>query len=99
MANPYAKEKESCVLCKLGIRPDYKNVKLLSQFISPYTGYVYPRNITRLCYYQQEHVVAEIGRARSVGQFSPPKWNLMGSGGLLEATPRVKIYEFAVKAS
>lgn len=35
MPNPFKKEKVECILCKHKIEPDYKNVKLLSQFQSP----------------------------------------------------------------
>lgn len=32
--NPYKRENRQCILCKLNITPDYKNVRLLSQFQS-----------------------------------------------------------------
>lgn len=41
MENPFKKEKIQCILCKNNTRPDYKNVQLLSQFQSPYTGKVW----------------------------------------------------------
>ncbi|CAG0917934.1 unnamed protein product [Notodromas monacha] len=68
--NPYEKQRDSCVLCRLGVRVSYKNPKLLSQFVSPYTGLLYPRNITRLCYFQHERVQDEIKKARKVGMMS-----------------------------
>uniref|UniRef100_A0A182SS02 28S ribosomal protein S18c, mitochondrial n=1 Tax=Anopheles maculatus TaxID=74869 RepID=A0A182SS02_9DIPT len=65
--NPFAKEKVQCVLCKHGINPDYKNVQLLSQFQSPYTGRVYGRHITGLCKNRHEQVEREIIKAQNAG--------------------------------
>uniref|UniRef100_A0A182YH18 Mitochondrial ribosomal protein S18C n=1 Tax=Anopheles stephensi TaxID=30069 RepID=A0A182YH18_ANOST len=65
--NPFAKEKIQCVLCKHGINPDYKNVQLLSQFQSPYTGRVYGRHITGLCQNRHEQVEREIIKAQNAG--------------------------------
>lgn len=67
MKNPYEKEKARCILCKFNLRPDFKNVKLLSQFQSPYTGRIYGRHITGLCAKQQELVEKEIFKAQSAG--------------------------------
>ncbi|KAJ6657529.1 hypothetical protein lerEdw1_002464 [Lerista edwardsae] len=44
MENPYKEPPKKCILC--GITVDYKNVQLLSQFISPYTGHIFGRHIT-----------------------------------------------------
>lgn len=65
--NPYEREKIICVLCKLGIHPDYKNVRLLSQFQSSYTGRIYGRHITGLCKHKQELVENEIVKAQNCG--------------------------------
>uniref|UniRef100_A0A182JHF9 Uncharacterized protein n=1 Tax=Anopheles atroparvus TaxID=41427 RepID=A0A182JHF9_ANOAO len=65
--NPFAKEKVQCILCKHGISPDYKNVQLLSQFQSPYTGRVYGRHITGLCKSRHEQVEREIIKAQNAG--------------------------------
>lgn len=65
MENPFEKEKQQCVLCKHNIHVDYKNVRLLSQFQSPYTGRIYNRHITRLCKKQQELVEKEIIKAQN----------------------------------
>lgn len=65
MPNPFQKEKIQCVLCKHDIQPDYKNVRLLSQFQSPYTGRIYGRHITGLCKTMQEKVETEINKAQS----------------------------------
>ncbi|XP_077289351.1 small ribosomal subunit protein bS18m-like [Arctopsyche grandis] len=64
MPNPFTREKKTCILCKMNIVPDYKNVKLLSQFQSPFTGRVYGRHVTGLCKLQQERVEAEIVKAQ-----------------------------------
>ncbi|XP_050718092.1 28S ribosomal protein S18c, mitochondrial-like [Eriocheir sinensis] len=65
--NPYQKEKIQCVLCKYDVRLDYKNPRLLSQFVSPYTGRIYGRNITRLCRKRQEQMEAVVHKSRSAG--------------------------------
>ncbi|XP_035442109.2 28S ribosomal protein S18c, mitochondrial [Spodoptera frugiperda] len=65
MPNPYKKERRQCILCKLNIKPDYKNYRLLSQFQSPYTGRIYGRHITGLCKTKQEQVESEIKKAQN----------------------------------
>ncbi|XP_046383338.1 28S ribosomal protein S18c, mitochondrial [Ischnura elegans] len=67
MANPFEKEKPKCILCKYDVTPNYKNVKLLSQFVSPFTGRVYGRHITRLCKAKQNLVEREILKSRNCG--------------------------------
>ncbi|XP_030762730.1 28S ribosomal protein S18c, mitochondrial [Sitophilus oryzae] len=67
MENPFEKEQHKCILCKHNITVDYKNVKLLSQFQSPYTGRIYGSHITGLCKKQQTIVEAEIIKAQSAG--------------------------------
>lgn len=67
MSNPYQKEKRSCILCKMNIVPDYKNTRMLSQFISRFTGRIYGRHITGLCRHKQENVEKEIKKAREAG--------------------------------
>ncbi|XP_048383875.1 28S ribosomal protein S18c, mitochondrial isoform X2 [Stegostoma tigrinum] len=44
LENPYKEPPKKCILC--GVPVDYKNVQLLSQFISPYTGRIFGRHIT-----------------------------------------------------
>ena len=66
MANPFEREKIKCILCKHAIEPDYKNVRLLSQFQSPHTGMIYGRHITGLCKKMQEKVEAEIVKSQSM---------------------------------
>ncbi|KAF7409829.1 hypothetical protein HZH68_004210 [Vespula germanica] len=65
--NPYMKEKQQCLLCRLNIQPDFKNVRLLSQFQSRYTGRIYGRHITGLCKSKQEKVEKEILKAQNAG--------------------------------
>ncbi|XP_033324663.1 mitochondrial ribosomal protein S18C [Megalopta genalis] len=65
--NPFKKERTLCILCKLKIEPDYKNVRLLSQFQSSYTGRIYGKHITGLCDYKQKRVEEEIGKAQQAG--------------------------------
>ncbi|XP_054917395.1 uncharacterized protein mRpS18C isoform X2 [Dermacentor andersoni] len=43
------------------------NVKLLSQFVSPYTGKLYEKHITGLCEGQQVKVKREIMKAKKCG--------------------------------
>lgn len=68
MENPYSKEKQVCILCKQKITPDYKNVRLLSQFVSRFTGRVYGRHITGLCKAQQERLEEEIKKSHDAGK-------------------------------
>lgn len=68
MPNPYEKEKRECILCKLNIVPDYKNTRMLSQFISRFTGRIYGRHITGLCRHKQDHVEKEINKSREAGE-------------------------------
>lgn len=65
--NPYEKEKRLCILCKMNIVPDYKNTRMLSQFISRFTGRIYGRHITGLCRHKQELVEKEIKKSREAG--------------------------------
>lgn len=65
--NPFQKERRLCILCKLNIDPDYKNVRLLSQFQSRYTGRIYGKHITGLCEHKQKRVEEEIKKAQSSG--------------------------------
>lgn len=65
--NPYEVEKTKCVLCKYNITPNYKNVRLLSQFQSQHTGMVFGRHITGLCKHKQAQVEEEIKKAQQCG--------------------------------
>ncbi|XP_062991432.1 small ribosomal subunit protein bS18m [Elgaria multicarinata webbii] len=68
MENPYKEPPKRCVLC--GLTVDYKNVQLLSQFISPYTGQIHGRHITGLCEKKQQEIAKAIRRARKIGFMS-----------------------------
>ncbi|NXU53066.1 RT18C protein, partial [Turnix velox] len=65
MENPYKEPPKRCVLC--GIKVDYKNVQLLSQFVSPHTGCIYGRHITGLCNKKQKEIAKAIKRAHILG--------------------------------
>ncbi|PIK55471.1 putative 28S ribosomal protein S18c, mitochondrial [Apostichopus japonicus] len=67
LEDPYAEEVEPCLLCKTNIPVSYKNPKLLSQFVSPNTGRIYSRQITRLCQMQQDRITKAINLSRVHG--------------------------------
>ena len=60
-----------CILCpKLyaeELQVNYKNPKLLAQFVSPHTGLTYKSHVTGLCSYMQERVENEVKKAQSAG--------------------------------
>merc|ERR1711962_673057 len=65
---------ECCVLCphrNPGIEVDYKNVRLLSQFVSPQTGMIQSRRLTKLCPRKQKEINKAIERSRNVGLMAP----------------------------
>ncbi|KAA0199374.1 Mitochondrial ribosomal protein S18C [Fasciolopsis buskii] len=68
MDDPYKKTKKRCFLCEHNIELDYKNVRLLSQFVSPYTGRIYGRHITGLCIPMQKRISKLITRSRQFGK-------------------------------
>lgn len=65
--NPYTRKQHICIICKYNIPLDYKNPRLLSQFVSPYTGFVYGKHITGLCDAQQIRLLRAIKRSRDSG--------------------------------
>nr|CAG4645312.1 EOG090X0N7H [Leptodora kindtii] len=67
MSNPYEADCRQCILCKNKIVVDYKNPRLLSQFVSPFTGKIYESNITGICKKQQKLVECEIKRSQTAG--------------------------------
>ncbi|XP_064630790.1 uncharacterized protein LOC135489381 [Lineus longissimus] len=67
MKNPYEKPHKKCVICQYNIELDYKNSKLLSQFVSPYTGRIFGRHITGLCRPMQGRISHLIRTARRFG--------------------------------
>ncbi|XP_028272903.1 28S ribosomal protein S18c, mitochondrial-like [Parambassis ranga] len=68
MENPYKEPQKGCVLCDVAV--DFKNIQLLSQFISPHTGRIYGRHITGLCWRKQREVSKAIKKAQSMGFMS-----------------------------
>ncbi|XP_008109215.1 small ribosomal subunit protein bS18m [Anolis carolinensis] len=68
MENPYKEPPKKCILC--GMTLDYKNIQLLSQFVSPYTGRIFGRHITGLCEKKQSELSKAIRRARKTGFMS-----------------------------
>ncbi|CAB3403786.1 unnamed protein product [Caenorhabditis bovis] len=65
--NPYTKEPRKCLLCRTGIELDYKNARLLQQFVSTFSGRVYDRHITGLCDEQQKKLLEAIAKSRRAG--------------------------------
>ncbi|KAM9793967.1 28S ribosomal protein S18c, mitochondrial isoform X2 [Syngnathus typhle] len=68
MNNPYKEPHKGCVLCDVTV--DFKNIQLLSQFISPHTGRIYGRHITGLCGRKQKEISKAIKKAHSMGFMS-----------------------------
>ncbi|XP_020492626.1 28S ribosomal protein S18c, mitochondrial [Labrus bergylta] len=68
MENPYKDPQKGCILCNVTV--DFKNVQLLSQFISPHTGRIYGRHLTGLCGRKQKEVSKAIKKAHSMGFMS-----------------------------
>ncbi|KAJ4921728.1 hypothetical protein JOQ06_011229 [Pogonophryne albipinna] len=68
MENPYKEPQKGCRLCNVTV--DFKNTQLLSQFISPYTGRIYGRHITRLCCRKQKEVAKAVKKSQALGFMS-----------------------------
>ncbi|KAF7216727.1 small ribosomal subunit protein bS18m isoform X1 [Nothobranchius furzeri] len=68
MENPYKEPQKGCTLCNVTV--DFKNIQLLSQFVSPHTGRIYGRHITGLCGIKQKEVSKAIKKAHSLGFMS-----------------------------
>ncbi|XP_047425633.1 28S ribosomal protein S18c, mitochondrial [Mugil cephalus] len=68
MENPYKEPEKGCILCNVTV--DFKNIQLLSQFISPHTGRIYGRHITGLCGRKQKEVSKAIKKAHAMGFMS-----------------------------
>ena len=62
MENPYKEPLKNYILC--GNRVDCKNIQLLSQFMSPFTGCIYGRHITGLCGKKQKEITKRIKRVQ-----------------------------------
>jgi len=66
MAKKFRVRAETCEFCKDGVREiDYKNVELLSKYISP-KGKILPRRTTGTCAFHQRKLAKAIKRARIV---------------------------------
>jgi len=72
LENPYSKPAPRCILCEKDVELDYKNVRLLSQFVSPHTGQIYGRSVTGLCLFMQKRIAKLIKRSQYFG-FMPYK--------------------------
>ncbi|XP_076019619.1 small ribosomal subunit protein bS18m [Genypterus blacodes] len=68
MDNPFKETQKGCLLCNITI--DFKNIQLLSQFISPHTGRIYGRHITGLCGIKQKEISKAIKKAHALGFMS-----------------------------
>ncbi|XP_074546807.1 small ribosomal subunit protein bS18m [Halichoeres trimaculatus] len=68
MENPYKEPQKGCILCSVTV--DYRNVQLLSQFVSPYTGRIYGRHITGLCGRKQKEISKAIKKSQAMGFMS-----------------------------
>ncbi|CAG5095560.1 Oidioi.mRNA.OKI2018_I69.XSR.g14240.t1.cds [Oikopleura dioica] len=62
---------ERCKLCGTGI--SYKNVQLISQFVSPYTGRLYTENATGLCPSKYDELKTSYEIAQSLLLIGPSK--------------------------
>ncbi|KAK3723850.1 hypothetical protein QZH41_019514 [Actinostola sp. cb2023] len=60
-----------CVLCpkRIDIEINYKNIRLLSQFVSPHTGRIYGRQATGLCEKRRRQITNAIKRSRAMGKY------------------------------
>ena len=65
--NPYAKPKRQCILCENKIELDYKNSRLLQQFVSTFSGRVYERHVTGLCTKQHKRLLETVALSRRAG--------------------------------
>lgn len=68
MENPYKEIPNRCILC--GVNIDYKNIQLLSQFVSSHTGRIYGRHITGLCGVKQRAIAKAIKKSQAMGFMS-----------------------------
>ncbi|XP_078260182.1 small ribosomal subunit protein bS18m [Rhinoraja longicauda] len=68
LENPFKEPPKKCILC--GVSVNYKNIQLLSQFISPYTGRIFGRHITGLCGKKQKEISKSIKKAQQMGFMS-----------------------------
>lgn len=91
MDNPFMKDRRLCVLCERNLTPNYKNTKLLSQFVSMYTGKIYGRHITGLCRKRQEQVENEISKAQNAGWLAIKRCLTVGPTSVVEYELRFQL--------
>jgi len=65
MDDPYLVAPKRCILC--GVKVDYKNVQLLSQFVSSFTGLMHPHDTLNLCNKKYDEVKKAIKMSRNSG--------------------------------
>lgn len=65
--DPFRKKMHQCIFCKYNVPLDYKNVQLLSQFVSPHTGLLYSQEVTGLCYFKYKELENTLFKARKLG--------------------------------
>lgn len=65
--HPYGSKQKKCIICEYDVHLDYKNVRLLSQFVSNHTGMIYHRGITGLCIPMQKHIASLVKTSRAFG--------------------------------
>ncbi|XP_064405940.1 small ribosomal subunit protein bS18m-like [Halichondria panicea] len=58
---------KECMCKRNDVDITFKNVRLLSQFVSSQTGMILPRTITKLCMKKQKEIGKAIKLARSIG--------------------------------
>lgn len=66
MAEFYRKKKKICQMCA-GKDVDYKNVEVISKYISGDKKKILPRRITGACAEHQRHIAGEVKKARFMG--------------------------------
>jgi small subunit ribosomal protein S18 len=71
--DPYLPSPHKCIFCVHKLKIDFRNTKLLSQFISPQTGFVFNQRTTGLCYFKQVELEKAILKARRF-HLMPYKW-------------------------
>ncbi|CAF1342702.1 unnamed protein product [Adineta steineri] len=73
MNDPYLPSPHKCIFCEHNLKIDFRNTKLLSQFISPQTGFIFNQRTTGLCYFKQVELEKAILKARRF-HLMPYKW-------------------------
>ena len=63
MADFYRKKKKVCPMCA-GKEVDYKNVDVVSRFVSKEKGKILPKRVTGCCAEHQRHIAGEVKKAR-----------------------------------